>query len=140
MIFEQWLENPSWTVYLLNDGSINDDLWAKLSDSLLHGKTVYVPYLGKNDFHADISQVRLVDIHPCSPDFIHSLFIGELSDIDEDETINGDLPFIFTEYAPVGLEKNYNFYILKRSIFTNCRVNAALTDVYYIEGRNLSFY
>lgn len=142
MIFEQWLENPSWTIFLLKDCSIQDDLWNKLVDFLINGKTVYVPYLGKNDFHADISKVDLLTLQSSSSlDFIHSLFIGELSDIEEDEVNDCDsLPFIFTEYAPVGLEESHNFYILKRSIFTNCKVNTALTNVYSYGSKNLSFY
>jgi CRISPR-associated protein Cas5h len=142
MIFEQWLEDPSWTIYLLKDDNIQDNLWDKLTDFLLNGKIVYVPYLGKNDFHADISQVELLTLQPSSSlDFIHSLFTGELSAIDEDEVNDFDsFPFIFTEYAPVGLEENHNFYILKRTIFTNCKVNTALTNVYSHGNKNLSFY
>ncbi len=142
MVYEQWLENPGWTIYLLNDGSISDELWDKLADYLLNGKTVYVPYLGKNDFHADISQVAAVDLQPCfSSGFIHSLFIGELDDINEDEVSDPEaLPFIFTEYAPIGMEEYHNFYILKRTIYTNCMINKSLPSVYSFKGQNLSFY
>ena len=142
MVYEQWLENPNWTIYLLNDGGIQEDLWNKLMKFLLHGKAVYVPYLGKNDFSADISDTELVELHPCStPDFVQSLFIGELGDIDEDDISGPEpLPFLFTEFTPVSLEKNYNFYVMKRSIFTNCRVNRELKDVYSVGGSNLYFY
>lgn len=41
---------------------------------------------------ADISGVEKVELKESSNKFIHSLFIGELERIDEEETINDDLP------------------------------------------------
>lgn len=140
MVFEQWLENPSWTIYLLNDGGIDDNIWTKLCDDLLNGKSVYIPYLGKNDFFADISDVEKVILGAPSGDFIDSLFIGELEDIDDEETINDDLPFIFSEYAPIGLEKEHNFYVFGRSIFTNCMVDASELTIYSEGSKNLAFF
>lgn len=142
MVFEQWLENPSWTVYLLNDGAVDKNIWDKLCDYLLNGKSTYIPYLGKNDFPADISQVRKIEIQPCAGPFIHSLFVGDLEAIDEEETIDDDPAFIFTEYAPIGLVKGYNFYELKRTIFTNCMVTTISKDLdlYSDNGKNLCFY
>lgn len=140
MVYEQWLENPSWTIYLLNDGGIDDNLWNKLCEYLLSNKSEYIPYLGKNDFFADISGVEKVELKESSNKFIHSLFIGELERIDEEETINDDLPFIFTEYAPIGIEKKYNFYKLDRTIFTNCMVDCSGLIVYLDKDKNLAFF
>ena len=140
MVFEQWLENPSWTIYLLNNGELDENLWGKLCDYLLNNKSVYIPYLGKNDFFADISNVKKVSLQAGSDSFIHSLFIGELDQIDEEETINDDPPFIFTEYVPIGIEKEHNFYLFDRAIFTNCMVERSCLTVYSDNERNLAFF
>ncbi|HOJ11450.1 MAG TPA: type I-B CRISPR-associated protein Cas5b [Clostridiales bacterium] len=141
MIFEQWLENPSWSIYLLNDaGGVEKYLWDKLYDYLITGKSVYIPYLGKNDFPANISDAENVDLEPCTAKFIHSLFIGELDALDDDETIDDDNAFIFTEYAPAALEKGINFYKFERMIYTNCKVKNSPRHTYKCKDRILSFY
>lgn len=140
MVYEQWLENPSWTIYLLNDEGLDENLWDELCDYLLNNKSIYIPYLGKNDFFADISTVEEVSLKAGSDNFIHSLFIGELDQIEEDETINDDLPFIFTEYAPIGLEREHNFYTFARTIFTNCMVDLSGLTIYSDNNRNLAFF
>lgn len=140
MVFEQWLENPSWDIYLLNDGGVAKEIWDKLCDYLLNDKSVYIPYLGKNDFHANISNVQIVELIPCTSNFINSLLVGELEYLDDDKTINNDPPFVFTEYAPIAMEKGYNFYKFGRTIFTNCKVNVSLKDVYQNDDMFLNFY
>ena len=58
IVKEQWLENPSWMIYVL----IDDDESQKLSEYLLERKAVYIPYLGKNDHPAIIENVGVVDL------------------------------------------------------------------------------
>lgn len=140
MVHEQWLEDPSWIIYLMNDNAMDENLWDKLCDYLLNKKSVYIPYLGKNDFFADISDAEKVNLKERTDNFIHSLFIGELERVDEDETINDDPPFIFTEYAPVGIEKKYNFYRFDRTIFTNCMVDLSDLTVYSDKNKNIAFF
>jgi len=76
-VYEQWLENPKWTIYLKNDG-IKPELWELLTNNLKSGNSFYIPYLGKNDFPACINNVEEVVINKKRSDFIDSLFIGEL--------------------------------------------------------------
>jgi CRISPR-associated protein Cas5h len=141
MVFEQWLENPSWTIYVMNNtAGVEKKVWDKLNDYLLTGKTVYIPYLGKNDFPASITDVSSIDVKPCSADFIHSLFIGELSDLDDEETIDGNNAFIFTEYAPISIEKGINFYKFARMIYTNCKIKNPGDCTYLCEDKVLSFF
>jgi len=136
-VFEQWLENPKWTIYLKNDG-IKPELWDILCDNLIHKKAYYIPYLGKNDFPAHIYNVERVAIHKEWSNFIDSLFIGELDMIQDDETKDGRSPYLFTEYLPTGLQPEHNFYTYSRTIFTNCRIKEG-TEVYLHGSTRLSF-
>lgn len=45
IVKEQWLEDPSWTIYIM----LNNDESQKLADMIIHSQCVYIPYLGKND-------------------------------------------------------------------------------------------
>lgn len=121
-VFEQWLENPKWDIYLKNDG-IDWSLWEQLIKMLLEGECVYIPYLGKNDFPADISNPKLIDLQADSSEYCHSLFIGKLSQLDNNDTSDWKHPYYFTEYAPVALQPQINFYILEQTIFTNCKIS-----------------
>jgi CRISPR-associated protein Cas5h len=120
-VYEQWLEKPKWVIYLRNDG-IKPMLWEQLTNSLLEGRCIYIPYLGKNDFHAHITNVEKVVLELKKSDFIDSLFIGELNSVKDDETKDNRSPYIFTEYLPTGLRPVENFYTYSRVIYTNCKV------------------
>jgi len=144
MVFEQWLENPHWTIYLLNNGGdkgeVDKSLWDKLCDYLLTGKCIYVPYLGKNDFPACITKSSQAVLEESRGSFINSLFPGELSNLNDDLTINDDNAFIFTEYSPMGLIKPKNIYRFERVIYTNCKVNNIPPNTYSYQDKNLCFY
>ncbi|MEG6570144.1 type I-B CRISPR-associated protein Cas5b [Thermoanaerobacterium thermosaccharolyticum] len=140
MVYEQWIEYPDWTIYLWNDGSVETSIWEKLEDYMIKGKSVYIPYLGKNDFPANIDKVEKVKMDKCGGNFINSVFIGELDYLDDEETLDDEPAYIFTEYAPIGMIENYNFYDLKRTIYTNCMVVKPLKDVYTDGEKVISFF
>lgn len=136
-VFEQWLENPKWDIYLKNDG-VDQNLWEQLTEMLLKGECVYMPYLGKNDFPASISDPKLIELQADSFAYCHSLFIGKLSQLDNNETFDRKQPYYFTEYAPVALQPQLNFYILEQTIFTNCRINGI--DNIYTDGERMLYF
>lgn len=136
-VFEQWLENPKWDIYLKNDG-IDQNLWEQLVKMLIEGECVYIPYLGKNDFPADISNPKLLDLQAESSEYCHSLLIGNLSQLDNNETFDRKQPYYFTEYAPVALQPQINFYILEQTIFTNCRINGI--ENIYTDGERMLYF
>lgn len=70
---EQWLENPSWTIFLAQH-NLDDVVWDKLCSNLLQGQCVYIPYLGRNDFPAQIEDVLMVELSPSRQSRIDSLF------------------------------------------------------------------
>lgn len=124
-VYEQWLENPKWTIFLKNDG-VRQELWEQLSENLLNGKTTYIPYLGKNEFPANIDNVKIVEIKPEKRHFIDSLYIGNLDSLQDDETKDNRSPYIFTEYLPTELIAKHCFYAYSRAIYTNCKVQEEL--------------
>ena len=113
---EQWLENPSWTI-LLAQHNLADAIWDKLCSNLLQGQCVYLPYLGRNDFPAQIEDVQMVELTSSKQSRIDSLFLyeGDLKALDG----GGPSRYLFVETAPIGLAPKYNFYEFGRYIFTN---------------------
>lgn len=136
---EQWLENPSWTVFLAQQ-ELAGEMWDKLCRSLLEGQCVYLPYLGRNDFPAQIEDVRLVELSPSRRPRIHSLFLyeGDLKALDG----GGFSRYLSVETAPVGLAPKHNFYEFGRYILTNGNVpDEALPAWLYTDGeRQYCFY
>ena len=135
---EQWLENPSWTIYLYN-GGIENELWDLLYQRLMHGQCTYIPYLGKNDHPAAISSLQIVTLVPGDSLYVNSLFPSELDNIDDLEYQTSS-PFIFSEWAPYALDKDYNFYLLKRFVFTNCAIKQPIADMYQCDDKTLAFF
>ncbi len=114
VVREQWLEDPSWTIYLYDDKS---SAFEEVADVLRNQKAVYIPYLGKNDHPACITDVQKVEIKKSKERHIHSLVVGE-----EVETVTEDFfvtPYYFKEIAPIGMKETYNFYEFAPAILTN---------------------
>jgi len=136
---EQWLENPSWTIFLTQH-NLGDAVWDRLCNSLLQGQCVYLPYLGRNDFPAQIEDVRLVELTTSRKRRIDSLFLyeGDLKELGG----GGASQYLFVETAPIGLAPKYNFYDFGRYIFTNGSIpEAALPEALFTDGeRQYSFY
>ncbi|WP_061214014.1 type I-B CRISPR-associated protein Cas5b [Syntrophomonas wolfei] len=136
---EQWLENPNWTIFLAQH-ELDASMWDKLCDYMLQGQCVYIPYLGRNDFPAQISDVHMVELSASRSGRIDSLFLygGDLN------TLDGGDPsqYLFVETAPTGLVPKHNFYEFGRYIFTNCTLpEDELPPYLYSDGvRQYSFY
>lgn len=115
---EQWLENPSWTVLLLQN-EVNKVVWDTLCNYLQNGKCTYMPYLGRNDFPADISNVEIIELSSAQTDRLNSLFLFE-HDLTKLKGSSGK--YLFVETAPITLAPIYNFYEFGRFIFTDYTV------------------
>ena len=123
IVKEQWLENPSWEIYI----AIENEESKKLAYALKNSSFIYTPYLGKNDHLADITDINIVESKLCSNEVnkIDSLFIKEyfefvesnyFDDLEYDEIDN---IFKYEEKLPCSLEKNTNNYEYKNILFTN---------------------
>lgn len=140
IVVEQWLENPAWEIYILLDGS---EVTENLKNRLINKDFIYVPYLGKNDHFANITDVEVVDLQKVeNSKKIHSLIFAknvdktEESDDDEDET-----PFKYMERLPVALCRADNQYELEKFIFTNMDVTLNTTEqIYSYRNKNISFF
>lgn len=68
------LNNIDYTVYIILDTNKEIDL--QLKDFLIEGKSVYPPYLGKNEFSCSFSDIKVFDFIECKEEniFIDSLY------------------------------------------------------------------
>jgi CRISPR-associated protein Cas5h len=137
IIREQWLENPEWQIMILDDESVE---FTKISEYLFGGKSVFIPYLGKNDHPAKIEDVENIKLDNAIEEIkIFSLF-------DEKElTISkipprGELSFYFKEISPFSLQEQYHFYEYKNLVFTNHKISSGdYNNVYSLDGKNYAF-
>lgn len=148
IVKEQWLENPSWDIYI----AVEDEEGKKLAKSLMDRSFVYIPYLGKNDHLADIKNVELISNikEVDSSCIIDSLFIkddfeivqnDDFDEFDELDQLEKKVPvFKYEEKLPVSLEETTNKYELKSFIYTNSKLTkTGNTHVYTIDGKNIVF-
>jgi CRISPR-associated protein Cas5h len=135
IIREQWLENPEWQIMILDDGS---EEFAKISEYLLSGKSVFIPYLGKNDHFAKIDEVETLELLDASGNYIDSLFIKDFEKFDGWPKEN-ELPFVFQEVSPISFQKDWHFYEYKPLVFTNYEIETFPKDTYHYDGKNYTF-
>jgi CRISPR-associated protein Cas5h len=138
IVREQWLENPKWQIIIIDDES---DEYNKLKNYLFSQKTVFMPYLGKNDHFADINQVNEIELTSIYEDegiYIDSLFIKNSDKIDgfqKDE----QAPFLFQEVSPMRFQKDYHFYEYETLCFTNMELEEFPKDTFSYNNKNYSF-
>ena len=144
IIKEQWLENPLWDIYL----AIENEEGKKLARALLGNNFIYIPYLGKNDHPADISDAKLFhDISEINnPNKINGLFLKKDFQIIEDDNLDDldydNIPtFKYEEKLPIELEEKTNKYELKSFIYTNANLKR-LNEVkaYRLDDINIVFF
>lgn len=117
IVREQWLENPEWTIFFYNDGTVEESVYNKLKEYLLKRKTVYIPYLGKNDHPATITEVEEVELEETELEYIDSIFSEEI-EIDCFDSVD-ELAYLVKEIQPIKLQEQYNFYEYKSFVYTN---------------------
>jgi CRISPR-associated protein Cas5h len=135
IVREQWLENPAWQIMILDDES---DAYTKLAEYLLNGKSVFIPYLGKNDHFANIDEVAILDLSQPKSNYIDSLFIKDFDKLDDFAKEN-ETPYIFQEISPMRLQKEHHFYEYEALIFTNYELKNLPNDVFEHAGKNYAF-
>ena len=115
IVTEELLYKPSWDVVL----SEEHRYYKLIKDFLLNKKAKCHLYLGKNEFFANINDVRVVELENFEiPDFveINSMFRADkLNEKDFQETIN---PYLYKEYLPFKFDDE-NKYEYDLFYFTN---------------------
>lgn len=147
IIKEQWLENPSWDIYILFE-----EKYQEIFDRLTKSKFKYIPYLGKNDHVANVNDVEILEAEKLENfDKIDSLFINDNLEITTDNFEfdfyeDCEEKFKYQEKLPYELELTTNQYILRNFVFTNMNVSVkdqnCLEDdiVYKINEKNIYFF
>lgn len=139
IVTEQWLENPSWEIFILLDGS---DVTETLKNRFLSKEFVYIPYLGKNDHFANITDVEVVDlqkIQDCKR--VHSMLLTKYVEKAEESDEDDDEPFKYQERLPIALDKEDNLYELEKFVFTNMDVVLNnFEQIYSCANRNIAFF
>ncbi|MCL2322001.1 MAG: type I-B CRISPR-associated protein Cas5b [Oscillospiraceae bacterium] len=121
IVKEQWLEEPAWEIYVLDDGS---PVYIKIEDYLLNKKCEYLPYLGKNDHYGNIEDVEKVEFIEVSHlNRIDSLFIKNKFNIFDSKN-PFDPIWKYEELLPISISEETNHYIKENFAFTNARVES----------------
>lgn len=148
IVKEQWLENPSWDIYLI----VDDESSEKIEDAITKHKSVYTPYLGKNDHIADITHIQVInegeisvnkEINKLDCLYLKDDFQLDNIEDDFDDFSDDDIEeyFKYEEKLPYELEKNTNMYITKSFVCTNMNIRKCSNiDVYIIKEKNIVFY
>ncbi len=139
IVKEQWLEEPSWDIYVLIDGEEAE----KIAEFMSESKSVYLPYLGKNDHTADVTDVTLEEGTVQNGAVkLQSLFIKERAEIDKDSAMHSFETglFKYEEALPIGLKPETNQYIMAKMIYTNMNLVNIKDEVWRVGNRNIVFY
>ncbi len=137
IVREQWLENPAWQIIILDDGT---EEYVKLKEYLIERKSVFIPYLGKNDHPAKIEDVKELELKKSIDGIkISSLFIEDDFEI-SNMPPRGELSYFFKEVSPMRLQEEYHFYEYANLIFTNHKiVQNSSNSIYSFEQKNYFF-
>lgn len=137
IIREQWIENPAWRILILYDDSKQYD---DLKKYLIDKKSVFTPYLGKNDHFANIDEVSEISLQDKKDDIrLSSLFIEDKCEIYPHKP-KGEISFYFKEVSPIRLQEQYHFYEYENLVFTNHMITSCeYGDMYSFEDKNYFF-
>lgn len=150
IVDEQWLENPSWDIYILGNET---EQYEKIKEYLINQKCEYIPYLGKNDHFADISEVeilnadRVEDVKRVKK--INSIFCDiefeRIKEIDLAAFVkpksSSENKFIFKEVMPTKLDSVLGYIDYKEFVFTNYDLDIKeSTDQLYQLNNEIMFF
>lgn len=144
IVKEQWLEKPNWSIYVMLDGNFHTE---EIKDRFLNYDFMYIPYLGKNDHFANVTNVEVVQLKESyKPQYIHSLFLKGYFEFsyNEDNFIDEDFEcgekWKYEERLPIALEEHANQYVTESFVFTNMKVKLKKEcKLYSYEGKELFF-
>lgn len=142
IVKEQWLEGPIWQIVVLLDNEEAN----KLADALCHHRTTYIPYLGKNEHPADISDVEIIEVtkidlvnQPISS-LVRVEDFKEACDEDDEDDDDGIDVFKYQEKLPVALHPSTSLYEYATFMYTNLPASNIACAVYKCEEENIIFY
>lgn len=144
IVKEQWLERPVWDIYILVDKNKN---MKKIKDNFIKNSFVYMPYLGKNDHYANITDVELIELKKLTNcEKVNSLFIKDYFKFKKEEknisnsVFQHDDMWKYEERLPISLESQENQYITVPFVFTNMKVNPKESCKLFAESEKILFF
>lgn len=142
IVKEQWLEKPIWDIYILIDDNKNMD---RIVRSFLEYRFVYMPYLGKNDHYANISDIKIVNLNPVtSCEKVNSLFIRDFFEFKKEDISKLDSQceksWQYEERLPIELGSQENQYISVPFVFTNMNVKPKESCKLFAESEKILFF
>ncbi len=112
IVREQWLENPSWEILVLENES---DEFRELRRRLLKKEFVFIPYLGKNDHFANIDDVKEIELKKATKDLVCiSLVKKDVVTLKKAPRFGAN--FFYEEYSPVRLKEKFLIYEYEKMI------------------------
>ena len=136
IIKEQWLEDPNWDIYvIIDDNEISRELKRRLEESDFE----FIPYLGKNDHFADISDLKCFNIEKIEKiKEIESYFPKKI--LKNIKSSSKRKYWKVEEILPVGIEEVANQYIYETMLATNFEVEIKENEsTYKIDEKTLYF-
>lgn len=143
IVKEQWLENPSWDIYVL----VDCDEAEKLQKALQNNNFIYLPYLGKNDHMANIDNVEVIkdadllkDIN--SIDTVDSMFLKDDFEFSNHLQNNLKGSYKYQEYLPYSYDIISNKYEYRSFIYTNLLIKGLNSNIilYRVKEKNIAFF
>ena len=136
IVKETILANPSWDIYILDDGN---EYFEKICEYILNERSHFIPYLGRNDYMAFINDFEIVQLSDIIEDVVvyDSLIEANLNDCIPNKDSFFD--FLTIEALPIGLNKKTGHYVY--STFLNCTEKFKKKEnSYYYDDLVLYFY
>ena len=128
----QYYNNSVGYVVLLDNEEAN-----KLAKAIINKKCIFIPYLGKNDHPANITDPVIVDLEKRNIDEESLACLFPKGDFEEAEDIDIDF-YKYQESLPVRLNEKTGLYEYMTFIHTNLYMDEG--SVYSFDEKNIVFY
>ena len=135
IVREQWLENPEWEILILENES---NEFKELKDRLFKKEFAFIPYLGKNDHFANISDVKEVELKETSRDLV-CISLAKKDDIILKKSTRIGEKFFYEEYLPVRLKEKFLIYEYEKMILSSWIVEGRGEGFFEYEGKLIEF-
>jgi len=133
IVREQWLENSEWEILILENES---NKFKELKDRLFKKEFAFIPYLGKNDHFANISDVKEVELKETSKDLV-CISLAKKDDIIFKKSPRIGEKFFYEEYLPVRLKEKFLIYEYEKMILSSWIVEGRGDGFFEYEGKGV---
>lgn len=138
IVKEQWLEKPSWDIYII----IDCEEAKYLAEEIKNRRAKFIPYLGKNDHIANIDEIEIItDVNRINNfENLDSLFIKGNIKLELDDESDEEF-YKYQERLPIKLNEITSLYEFETFVYTNMLVkNNTELYVLKIQNKNIAFF